>query len=232
MWSPRQGMVQTWLHWLKICYRVTHSILECWLSDCPCCLNTSTFPDWFSLCQLVLSEMLPSQFVRQLVAVAMPKKQQGCDCTKVVPLPFKQPSAAVPEGFAPSDTLLCPCTVPQARRENFWLRGVGGALWFHTRLHTHRLCSSLSVFPVYCSGFNSSHPSTSESPLFPESWWPSSVDCCLTDLYLEIGKSGAVLNWWVVVLSYLSLFILESFHSTFPFSPTSVKWAQYPLLNL
>lgn len=81
MWSLSQGMVQTWLHWLKICYTVTRSVLECWLSDCPCCLNTSTLPHRFCPCQLVLSEMLPSQSVRQLVAAAMSKKQQCCDCT-------------------------------------------------------------------------------------------------------------------------------------------------------
>lgn len=50
----------------------------------PGCLNTSTFPDCFGPCQLVLSEMLPSQFVRQPVAAARSKKQQGCDCTKFV----------------------------------------------------------------------------------------------------------------------------------------------------
>lgn len=94
-----------------------HSILECWLLDCLCCLNTSTFPDWFGLCQLVLSEMLLSQFVRQLVAVAMSKTQQGCDCTKFVSLHFKQPSTAIPAGFAPSGTLLYPRTIPQACSE-------------------------------------------------------------------------------------------------------------------
>lgn len=128
MGTLSQGMVEAWLHWLKICCRIMHSIFERWLPDCPCCLNTSTFPDWFDLCQLVLSEMLPSQFVRHLVAVAMPKKLQGCDCTKVVSLHVKQPSTAIPEGFAPSDTLLRPCTLPQACRWYYQLYGIGGAL--------------------------------------------------------------------------------------------------------
>lgn len=207
MWSLSQEMVQTWLHWLKICCRIMHSIFECWLSDCPYCLNINTFPGWFGLCPLVLSEMLPSQFARQLVAVAMPKKQQGCDCTKVVSLHFKQFSIAMPVGFAPSDTLLCPCAVPQARREYFWLQGIGGALWFHAKLCTHRLCTSLSVFPVHCSGFNSSHPSTGESLLFPESWWSDSVFCSLADLYLETGK-----KWISFELMDGSPLIRESFH--------------------
>lgn len=92
-------MVQTQLHWLKICIRITHSILEAWLSDCPRCLNNSTFSDWFGLCPLVLSEMLPSQFVKRLVAAAMSKKQQGCDCTKFVSLHFNQASTAILAGF-------------------------------------------------------------------------------------------------------------------------------------
>jgi len=142
-------MVQTWLCWQKIICRVKHSILESWLSDCLCHLNTSTFPGWLGPCRLVLPGMLPSHSVKELVDVAVPKKQQGCDCTKVVSLHFKQPSTAIPEGFAPSDTLLCPCTVPQASREYFWLHRVGGSLPFHTKLHAHRLCTSLSVFPVH-----------------------------------------------------------------------------------
>lgn len=163
----RWGMLQTWLHWLKICSRITHSILESWLSDCPCCLNNSTFSDWFGLCPLELSEMLPSQFVEQLVAAAVSKKQQGCDCTKFVSLHFKQASTAVLAGFAPSDTPPCPHTILQACSEFFCLHGIGEALWFHTKMHTHRLCTSFSACQVNLSAFNSSHLSKSESPLFP-----------------------------------------------------------------
>lgn len=194
----------------------------------PGCLNTSTFPDWFGPCQLVLSEMLPSQFVRQLVAAARSKKQQGCDCTKFVSLHFKQPSTAIPAGFASSDTSLCPRTVPQACSEKFWLRGTEPALWFHTKLLTHWLCASLFVLPLHCSGCNSSHPGKSEAPLFPESRSSNSVVCSLTVLYLKTGKSGADLSWWMGVLSYLSLFILERVG----FTPPSLEETKHLLFPL
>lgn len=167
---PQQGVVHTWLHWLEICSRITLSILEGWLSDCPRCLNSSTSPDWFGPCPLVLSEMLPSQFVKQLVAAAVSKKQRGCDCIKFVSLHFEQASTAILAGLRPSDTPPCPHTILQACSE-FCLHGAAEALWFHTKLHTHRLCTRFFVFSVNLSGLNYFHPSKSECPLFPKSSW-------------------------------------------------------------